>query len=115
MLIKNHFKFIFSNLSNDNNIPGDDGKRKSIWLAGRFALNEMEAASFIINDARHFLKVIIYIICYCFIFRYLFKKFFCNTNSIILFLFYRENLALNLQVGLKVTSIKLIWIQLWIQ
>lgn len=39
----------------------DEEKRKNIWLAGRFALNEKEAAIFIVNEARHFLKVHIFV------------------------------------------------------
>ncbi|XP_003248103.1 DNA polymerase theta isoform X1 [Acyrthosiphon pisum] len=40
----------------NNNNTNDEDKRKNIWLAGRFALNEKEAAIFIINEARHLLK-----------------------------------------------------------
>lgn len=47
-----------SNSSNaNNNDTNNEDKRKNIWLAGRFALNEKEAAIFIINEARHLLKV----------------------------------------------------------
>lgn len=47
------FKF---NPSNNNDNKNED-VRKNIWLVGRFALNEKEAAIFIINEARHLLKV----------------------------------------------------------
>ncbi|XP_025417440.1 DNA polymerase theta-like isoform X2 [Sipha flava] len=43
-----------SNVNNNN--TNDEEKRKNIWLAGRFALNEKEAAYYIINEARHLLK-----------------------------------------------------------
>ncbi|XP_050523380.1 DNA polymerase theta [Daktulosphaira vitifoliae] len=42
--------------NNTNNNMDDEEKRKNIWLAGRFALNEKDAATFIINEARHLLK-----------------------------------------------------------
>ncbi|XP_025201896.1 DNA polymerase theta isoform X2 [Melanaphis sacchari] len=40
----------------NNNNTDDEDLRKNIWLAGRFALNEKEAAIFIINEARHLLQ-----------------------------------------------------------
>ncbi|KAE9543083.1 hypothetical protein AGLY_002994 [Aphis glycines] len=43
-----------SNINNNN--TDDEDKRKNIWLAGRFALNEKEAAIFIINEARNLLQ-----------------------------------------------------------
>lgn len=50
-----NIKSVFSNVNNNN--TNDEENRKNIWLAGRFALNEKEAAFYIINEARHLLKV----------------------------------------------------------
>ncbi|XP_050442500.1 DNA polymerase theta [Adelges cooleyi] len=44
----------YQNITNNNTDEGEN--RKNIWLAGRFALNEKEAAMFIVNEARHLLK-----------------------------------------------------------
>lgn len=76
--MKNYLYIIFSNVNN-NNTEEVEENRKNIWLAGRFALNEKEAATFIIQEARYLLKVRLNILCTIFFMKILaIEKLFYN-------------------------------------